>query len=97
MPIIRTVTKVRPSTDVEFKTFSSSIEHINSTYFDTRKQIGYKKKLSDDGLTLIVEREFVDQDALDEFESDPAFPKSTVSDFNKDNGIKVTKEIVILE
>ena len=46
MPIIRTVTKVRPSTDVEFKTFSSSIEHINSTYFDTRKQIGYKKKLS---------------------------------------------------
>ena len=97
MPIIRTVTKVRPIADVEFKTISSSIEHINSTYFDTRKQIGYKKKLSDDGLTLTVEREFVDQDALDEFESDPAFPKSTVSDFNKDNGIKVTKEIVILE
>ena len=97
MPIIRTVTKVRPSTDVEFKTFSSSIEHINSTYFDTRKQIGYNKTLSEDGLTLTVEREFVDQDALDEFESDPAFPKSTVADFNKDNGIKVTKEIVILE
>ena len=96
MPIIRTVTKVRPSTDVEFKSFAKN-EHINSTYFDTRKQIGYKKKLSDDGLTLTVEREFVDQDALDEFESDPAFPKSTVSDFNKDNGIKVTKEIVILE
>ena len=96
MPIMRTVTKVRPSTDVEFKSFAKN-EHINSTYFDTRKQIGYKKKLSDDGLTLTVEREFVDQDALDEFESDPAFPKSTVSDFNKDNGIKVTKEIVILE
>ena len=96
MPILRTVTKVRPSTDVEFKTFAKN-EHINSTYFDTRKQLGYNKTLSDDGLTLIVEREFVDQDALDEFESDPAFPKSTVSDFNKDNGIKVTKEIVILE
>ena len=96
MPIMRTVTKVRPSTDVEFKSFAKN-EHINSTYFDTRKQIGYKKKLSDDGLTLTVEREFVDQDALDEFESDPTFPKSTISDFNKDNGIKVTKEIVILE
>ena len=96
MPIMRTVTKVRPSTDVEFKSFAKN-EHINSTYFDTRKQIGYNKTLSEDGLTLTVEREFVDQDALDEFESDPAFPKSTVSDFNKDNGIKVTKEIVILE
>ena len=96
MPIIRTVTKVRPSTDVKFKSFAKN-EHINSTYFDTRKQIGYNKTLSEDGLTLTVEREFVDQDALDEFESDPTFPKSTISDFNKDNGIKVTKEIVILE
>ena len=96
MPIIRTVTKVRPSTDVEFKSFAKN-EHINSTYFDTRKQIGYNKTLSEDGLTLTVEREFVDQDALDEFEADSEFPKSTISAIDKTNGITVTKEITILE
>ena len=96
MSIMRTVTKVRPNTGVSFKTLEKT-EHILSTYYDTEKQIWFNKTLSEDGLTLTVEREFVDQDALDEFEADSEFPKSTISAIDKTNGITVTKEITILE
>ena len=102
MPIMRTVTKVRPSTDVEFKNMSEGEQdirkkHIKSNYFDTKKQIYYNKTLSEDGLTLTVERMFIDQDALDEFEADSEFPKSTIAAFDKENKIVVTKEISTVE
>ena len=47
---MRTVTKVRPSTDVEFKNMSEGEQdirkkHIKSNYFDTEKQIYYNKTL----------------------------------------------------
>ena len=93
---MRTVTKVRPSTDVEFKVASKN-DHIRSTYFDTKKQIHYNKTLSEDKLTLIVERTFVDRAALDEFENDPVCDVGEAAQINKDNGIKTTKEVVTLE
>ena len=96
MPIMRTVTKVRPSTDVEFNHMDKA-KHINSNYFDTKKQIYFNKTLSEDGLTLTVERMFIDQDALDEFEADSEFPKSTIAAFDKENKIVVTKEISTVE
>lgn len=96
MPIMRTVTKVRPSTDVEFNHMDKA-KHINSNYFDTKKQIYFNKTLSEDGLTLTVERMFIDQDALDEFEADSEFPKSTIAASDKENKIVVTKEISTVE
>ena len=96
MPIMRTVTKVRPSNDVEFNHMDKA-KHINSNYFDTKKQIYFNKTLSEDGLTLTVERMFIDQDALDEFEADSEFPKSTIAASDKENKIVVTKEISTVE
>ena len=96
MPIMRTVTKVRPSTDVEFNHMDKA-KHINSNYFDTKKQIYFNKTLSEDGLTLTVERMVIDQEALDEFEADSEFPKSTIAAFDKENKIVVTKEISTVE
>ena len=96
MPIMRTVTKVSPSTDVEFNHMDKA-KHINSNYFDTKKQIYFNKTLSEDGLTLTVERMFIDQDALDEFEADSEFPKSTIAASDKENKIVVTKEISTVE
>ena len=96
MPIIRTVTKFRPSTYVEFNHMDKA-KHINSNYFDTKKQIYFNKTLSEDGLTLTVERMFIDQDALDEFEADSEFPKSTIAASDKENKIVVTKEISTVE
>ena len=93
---MRTVTKVRPSTDVEFNHMDKA-KHINSNYFDTKKQIYFNKTLSEDGLTLTVERMFIDQDALDEFEADSEFPKSTIAASDKENKIVVTKEISTVE
>ena len=96
MSILRTITKVRPNTGVNFKNLAKG-SHIKSTYIDTNKLEYYNKTLSEDGLTLTVERMFIDQDALDEFEADSEFPKSTIAASDKENKIVVTKEISTVE
>ena len=96
MPIMRTVTKVRPSTDVEFNHMDKA-KHINSNYFDTKKQIYFNKTLSEDGLTLTVERIFVNQAALDEFEADSELALIANRNENISKGITRTKEIITLE
>ena len=96
MSILRTITKVRPNTGVNFKNLAKG-SHIKSTYIDTNKLEYYNKTLSEDGLTLTVERMFIDQDALDDFEADSEFPKSTIAASDKENKIVVTKEISTVE
>ena len=98
MAILRTITKVRPNTSVSFKLIGTN-DHIKAKYVNTEKQIHYTKRLSEDGLTLTVERMFIDRDALTEFERDDKTLSEAVGQraYNKENGIKVTKEITTLE
>ncbi len=96
MSILRTITKVRPNTGVNFKNLAKG-SHIKSTYIDTNKLEYYNKTLSEDGLTLTVERIFVNQAALDEFEADSELALIANRNENISKGITRTKEIITLE
>ncbi len=96
MSILRTITKVRPNTSVSFKNLAKTA-YIKSTYVDTNKLEYYNKTLSEDGLTLTVERIFVNQAALDEFEADSELALISNKNENISKGITRTKEITTLE
>ncbi len=96
MSILRTITKVRPNTSVSFKNLAKTA-YIKSTYVDTNKLEYYNKTLSEDGLTLTIERIFVNQAALDEFEADNELALISNRNENISRGITRTKEITTLE
>jgi len=97
MAVKRVITKVRPNTEVDFETFSTSVNnYITTNYINTGKQTKSTVSLSEDGLTRTAERTFTNSTVCNEFEAD-----STISEANnslkisqQNNGIALSKSIV---
>jgi len=96
MAVKRTVTKIRPSTSVNFEILDSSIvNYITTNYVNTGKQTSFTKSLSGDALTLTVERTFTNATVKDEFEADSTITTNITAKRNimTGNGISISKSI----
>ena len=97
MAVKRVITKVRPNTEVDFETFSTSVNnYITTNYINTGKQTKSTGSLSEDGLTWTGERTFTNSTVKDEFEADYTIweANNSLKISQQNNGIALSKSIV---
>lgn len=96
MAVKRIITKVRPNTEVDFETFSTSVNnYITTNYINTGKQTESSSSVSEDGLTKTSQRTFINSTVCDEFEADSIIweANNSLKISQQNNGIALSKSI----